>query len=56
MNPITALISAAAVSAATTALTVGFIMLAFGHVHNDRQSCLALTGGAPCVLSWEPAR
>lgn len=56
MSPLTLLALAAAVSAATTAICVAAILLAFGHVQNDRQACLVISRGAECALTWEPVQ
>ncbi len=53
MTTFSALILAAVVSILATTLTTGAIFLAFGHVQNDRQSCLQLDRGE-CGLRWEP--
>lgn len=53
MNPITAIVTAAAVSAATTMIVVSFITLALGHVQNDRNACYAASNGHECALFWE---
>lgn len=54
ISTISTLLMAIAVCAITTALTTGAIFLAFGHVQNDRNACLAQSHGAECGLRWEP--
>lgn len=53
MRPLTVILAAAAVSAATTMIVVSFIMLALGHVQNDRNACYAASHGHECGLVWK---
>lgn len=54
MNPFTAIVAAIAVCGATTLICISLVVLAFGHVQNDRNLCYAANAGRECALMWEP--